>query len=49
MRRPSDILRSCDRVASTYDEIHPPAERFDLLVSWLPERATMGEVGPGTG
>jgi SAM-dependent methyltransferase len=51
MSIPSDIRLSFDRVASTYDEIRPhyPAELFDILFSWLPERPKIVEVGPGTG
>jgi SAM-dependent methyltransferase len=51
MSIPSDIRLSFDRVASSYDEIRPhyPAELFDILFSWLPERPKIVEVGPGTG
>jgi SAM-dependent methyltransferase len=51
MKTPSDIRLSFDQVASIYDEIRPhyPAQLFDLLFSWLPDRPTIVEVGPGTG
>jgi SAM-dependent methyltransferase len=51
MSTPSDIRLSFDRVASMYHEIRPhyPAELFDVLFSWLPDRPKIVEVGPGTG
>jgi SAM-dependent methyltransferase len=51
MSIPSDIRLSFDRVAAIYDEIRPhyPAELFDILFSWLPDRPKIVEVGPGTG
>jgi SAM-dependent methyltransferase len=51
MSIPSDIRLSFDQVASSYDEIRPhyPAELFDILFSWLPDRPKIVEVGPGTG
>lgn len=51
MSIPSDIRLSFDQVAPEYDEVRPhyPAELFDILFSWLPDRPTIVEVGPGTG
>jgi hypothetical protein len=51
MSIPSDIRLSFDRVAASYDDIRPhyPAELFDLLFSYLPDRPKIVEVGPGTG
>jgi len=51
MSIPDDIRLSFDRIAPIYEEIRPhyPAELFDILFSWLPDRPKIVEVGPGTG